>query len=262
MKSIFDKGMEVYKMVVSKEGALFANAFSYSLLVGLAPLIIIAIIFIGNFVFSVDQMVNILVQYIPKELVFPFIDYITLNNDNSLFFMISLFSASAWVASKTLYSFLMISSDLDRVKIRSMYLRVMSVVYFVLLVLAIVGVGLVLGFVPLPSIIIVPITLLVFFFMFYSMLSFRHVSLKALLLGSIFSSVAMGLLGRLFFDIINRFTNHDTIYGPLSSLMILLISLKVISTIIFTGYAITYVFKDHNQELKNAIVRKWLVDND
>lgn len=254
--SLVQKIIAIYKSATSGEGSLFIYAFSYSLLLGLAPFLIIAVMVIGNYVFSVDQIVNLMTQYIPKQLIDPFISYILINDFDSWWALFTLLGASVWVASKSIYSFLVNSSIRDEVKIYGFVLRIISLIYFIILVLMIIVCGVVVSLIDIPNIFVMPLLLFVFFYIFYRLLSFRRIQFRELALGAGFSTIAILLVGQLFFVIVNTFFNYDTIYGPFASLMILLLSLNVISMIIYVGYLITNVFRDVHSPIKSGIVQK------
>lgn len=252
------KFVDVFKMASSPEGSLFIYALSYSLLLGLAPFLIIAVIVIGNYVFTVDQIVSLLTQYIPSVLIEPFISYIQINNFTSLWALITLLSASVWVASKSIHSFLLNSSLRDGVSINGFILRVLSLVYFLFILLIIMLGGVVVSLIDIPTFFVLPLLLFIFFFIFYRLLSFRVVKLKEVLLGAGFSTIAISLVGRLFFVIVNMFLNYDTIYGPFASIMILLLSLNIISQIIYIGYLVMIVNRDSQAEIKSGIIGRVL----
>lgn len=248
------KCYQIYLSTMSPEGSLFVYAFSYSLLLGLAPFLIISVMVIGNFVFSVDQIVGLLTQYVPANLIQPFIDYILINNFDSLGALLTILGASVWVASKSIHSFLLNSSVRDKVKVNGIMLRVFSLLYFLLIVGVIIGSGIVISVFDVPTALVIPLILVVFFYIFYWLLSFRKIQVKELIMGSLFSTLAIALVGQLFFVIINRFFNYDTIYGPFASVMVLLLSLYIISTIIYIGYLITNVYRDPNAPLKRGLI--------
>lgn len=239
---MFKKILEVSDRVRSNEGTLFTYAFAYSIIVGLAPLLIISVVFVGNYVFSVDQIVSLLSKYIPSDLIIPFVNYISLSDVSSLQLLIPLLGVSTWVASKSIYSFLLLASEDDGFDLPHSFLRLLSLIYFIAFVIGVVAVGFLVSFIPIPKSLFSPIILFVFFLFFYRALSFNRVSLKQLIWGSLFTSIALTLVGSLFFIYINSFSNYETIYGPLSSFMILLISSWLISLIIFIGYCINISF--------------------
>lgn len=250
------KPLMIYKLAMSADGSLFVYALSYSLLLGLAPFLIIAVIFIGNYLFSVEQMINLFSLYIPASLIEPFVSYIAISNFDSLWALLTLLGAAVWVASKSLHSFLLAASVRDGVVFNGIILRILSMVYFLFLLLIIIVSGILVSLINIPTTIFLPFLLLGFFFVFYWLLSFRKIKVKELLYGSLFTMVSILLVGALFFQIVNRFFNYDTIYGPFASVMVLLLSLNIISQIIYIGYLITYVYKADDAPVKRGVIAR------
>ena len=254
------KTKELFGMMTSYQGALFTYAFAYSIIAGIAPFLIIAVVFIGNYIFPVDQLVMFLQRYIPADLVVPFVEYLSASNIENLWLIISLLVVSVWVASKSIYSFLLLSAEQDELNVYHFLLRLLAMIYFVLII---VGVGIVvflLSYFPISNSLALPLLIFIFFLFFYRLLSFKYTAFKDVIYGSIFSSVTLALLGRLFFNYINQYSNYQTIYGPLASLMILLISGFIISWVIYCGYSINYVFRSQNTEVKKKDFLLSLID--
>lgn len=244
------KFKQLLKMMTSYEGTLFTYAFAYSIIAGIAPFLIIAVVFIGGYIYPVDQLIMFLQRYVPADLVVPFVEYLSGSSIDNLWLIISLLVVSVWVASKSIYSFLLLSSEQDGLSVYHFLLRLLAMVYFVLIILGIGVMIFVLGYFPIANSFALPFVILAFFILFYRLLSFKYTAFKDVILGSIFSSVTLSLLGRLFFNYINQYSNYQTIYGPLASLMILLISGFIIAWVIYCGYCINYVFRDQSSEPK------------
>lgn len=245
-----DKFIKIVDMMTSNEGTLFTYAFAYSIIAGIAPFIIIAVVFVGRYAYNVDQLMDFLQRYVPADLVVPFVDYLTASNMTNLWLIVSLLGVSVWVASKSIYSFLLLSSEHDGVETRHFFLRLLAIVYFVLIIIGVGLVGFVLGYFPFINRYALPFIIFIFFVFFYKLLSFKYTGFKDVVYGSFFSSISLSVLGRLFFKYINEYSNYQTIYGPLASFMILLISGWFISWVIYCGYSINFVFRDEDSEIK------------
>ena len=245
-----DKIKQLVKMMTSYEGTLFIYAFAYSIIAGIAPFLIIAVVFVGGYIFPVDQLIQFLQRYIPTELVVPFVDYLLASNIENLAIIISLLFVSVWVASKSIYSFLLLSSEQDGLNVYHFLLRLLAMVYFVFIIVGVGMVVFVLSYFPISNSLLLPLVMFIFFLLFYRLLSFKYTAFKDIIYGSVFSSITISLLGRLFFKYINQYSNYETIYGPLASLMVLLISGFIIAWVIYVGYSINYVFRDDNKNAK------------
>lgn len=255
MKNFIQKAKTLHKMMSSNEGTLFTYAFAYSIIVGVAPFLIIAVVFVGTYAYDVNQIVMFLQRYVPRDLIEPFVTYIQASQFSNIWLIISLLGVSVWVASKSIYSFLLLSSEQDEVNISGMILRILSVAYFVLLLLGLTLVGFVVNYISISSRFVMPILLLLFFTVFYRLLSFRFTRFKDVFPGAFVTSVVLTLLGRLFFVYINGYSNYETIYGPLASMMIMLISGWFISWVIFLGYCINLVMRgEEPRRAKNRLI--------
>ncbi|AYV35054.1 YhjD/YihY/BrkB family envelope integrity protein [Erysipelothrix rhusiopathiae] len=244
MKKFIKKIQTVMEMMSSNEGTLFTYALAYSIIVGIAPFIIISVVFVGTYVYDVSQIIQLLQRYVPADLILPFVDYIQTSDLSNLWLIVSLLGVSIWVASKSIYSFLLLSSEQDGVNINHFFLRILACVYFIMIVLGIMAFGILIGYVPFINKFTTPIVITFFFVFFYRLLSFKYTRFRDVIWGSAITSIVLILLGRLFFVYINQYSNYQTIYGPLASMMILLISGWIIAWVVFFGYCINYVVRD------------------
>ncbi|CAM3601376.1 YihY/virulence factor BrkB family protein [Erysipelothrix urinaevulpis] len=244
-----DKLIKILEMMTSNEGTLFTYAFAYSIIAGIAPFIIIAVVFVGRYVYNVDQLMDFLQRFVPADLVIPFVEYLTASDMSNLWLIVSLLGASVWLASKSVYSFLLLSSEHDGVETRHFFLRILAIIYFVFIIIGVGLVAFVIGFFPFINRFSIPWILFIFFLLFYRLLSFKYTGFKDVWYGAVFSSVAIAVFGRIFFFYINEYSNYQTIYGPLASFMILLISGWFISWVIYAGYCINFVFRDEDKPI-------------
>lgn len=252
------KFIDSYKMLTSHEGTLFVYAFAYALIVGIAPFLIVAVLVTSNLLLDMDAMVEMMSHYIPSDLIMPFISYVKEVAPSDIILLISLSSVSFWVASKSVYSFLLEASRVDEVEIQGFILRIISVVYFVFILLGGMSVVILLRYLPPYNYITVPLLLWLMMMSFYRLISFRFSSFSDVYMGSAIATAALIILGRLFFVYVNDFSNYENVYGPLASLMILLISIYYISYIIYFGFCINVQFYEEkeNASMKNKLVYK------
>ena len=250
------KFLDAYKMVKSHEGTLFVYAFSYSLITGIAPFLIIAVVIASTFLLDVNAMIDMISHFIPADLIEPFISYVKDSNFSDFILLVSLSSVSFWVASKSVYSFLLESSRIDEIKIRSIVLRAISVLYFLIIIVGGLSVMVLLNYLPPYNYITVPLLLWLMMMSFYRLISFRFSSFSDVYMGSALATSGLIVLGKIFFIYINDYSNYRTIYGPLSSLMILLISCYFISLVVYYGFCVNVVFykKDQPESQKRKLV--------
>ncbi|AMC94319.1 hypothetical protein AOC36_10145 [Erysipelothrix larvae] len=246
-----------YKMVTSHEGRLFTYAFAYSLIIGIAPFLIVAVLLASRFWFNVDTIVNFMSYYIPEDLIIPFVTYIKTVETGDIVVIASLAVVSLWVASRTVYSFLLESSRVDSVGIENFVLRVAALLYLVFFILLVGAVVFVLSYFSLPIIPIITYFAVasILLMIFYRMMSFRFTTFQDVWIGGVFAGGGLLALGKLFFSYINDYTNYQSIYGPMASIMILLISVYMISWIVYAGYCLNISFyRGENRNDK----KKWL----
>lgn len=109
------KILQVYEMFTSYDGTTFVYALSYSLLLALAPLTALLVVFFRRSPEGLASILDFAEQYIPQDLLSPFIDFFLGNSPVELIPLIFFIVVSLWVASRAIYSFLMISAHLDEV---------------------------------------------------------------------------------------------------------------------------------------------------
>ncbi len=246
-----DKLIQSYKMVSTHNGTLFVYAFSYALILAIAPFLIIAVLVASQFLVNFGKLIDYLSYYIPSDLITPFVRYVSEVAPSDIVLLISLASVSFWVASKTVYSFLLESARIDDIKVSSLALRIISVIYFLLILLGAYVMVLVIGFFPGYNMIAVPLMLWALLCVFYRLVSFKFASFKDVYLGGLVAMVGLVVLGRLFFVYVNDFSNYENIYGPLASLMILLISVYFVAYIIYFGHCLNVSLDDgHDRKRK------------
>lgn len=244
---MWGKIKKIYKMVTDQEGTIFTYAFAYSLIVGLAPLLIITVVFIGNYLLDVTTIINYLQRFIPGEFIEPFIDYVMLTDARSTWILLSLLGASMFVASKSIYSFLLMARKNDDKPRKSIILRITALIYFVVLVFGFGLLGFVISYLPFGKKQLIPVVIFAFFAIFYQLIYSKNLKLSALLWGAGFASVTLLLLGQGFFIYINEYSSYQNVYGPLSSLMILLISMWLVSWIFYAGYCVSVVLNEDTE---------------
>lgn len=253
-----DKFIEAYKMLTSHEGTLFVYAFAYALVVGIAPFLIVTVLVMSNLLLDMDTMVEMMSHYIPSDLILPFITYIKQVDVSDIILLISLSSVSFWVASKSVYSFLLEASRVDKVEVEGIILRIISVLYFIFILLGGLVVVVLIRYLPPYNYITLPLLFWLMMMSFYRLISFKFSSFSDVYMGSAIATAGLIVLGRLFFVYVNDFSNYENVYGPLASLMILLISLYYISYIIYFGFCINVKFYEEkdNPSIKEKMVYK------
>lgn len=241
---------------LSPNGTLLRYSLSYCFLLSLLPTLIVGISFFQNSILDTESILPIIYQYIPENLIKPFIDYIMDKDFNNIVSLVISLAVSCYVASNALYSFLLISAKNESFDTYNILIRIKSVILFVVMFLGIIGIGLITHFLNLGIMITLSVGLVVSLYLFFRTLSFRKRPLSFGVIGAIFTSIAILLLGQLFFYIIVKFTTYESVYGPLSSIVVLLLSAYVISSVIYLGYCLNYAFanKTEKEEVKHKVL--------
>lgn len=250
MKKFKNTMLSVMAMMSSNEGAIFISAFAYSLVVGIAPIIILAVTFVGTYLYGVNDLILVLTKFVPEDLLMPFVSYLSASNVDNPILLISLFGVSVWMASKTVYLFVLLSSESDDIEVRPVYLRVLSLAYFIIIAAMIVAVIAVVTALPIPGKIVALPVLILFLILFYRVVGFQYTSFKDVLPGAVVASVLLALLGNLFFVYVQNYSNYQSVYGPLSSLMILMISSWFVAWLFYLGHVINFVLRNKNKEAR------------
>lgn len=240
---------KVYQLFDSFQGRLFRYALAFSLLLAIAP-ILIAVILVFKYLVIINEgayhlLVQLLIQYLPGDIILPFVEWFASEGEPIGFVAtISTLFVSFYLASRSIYSFLLISAQVERVRPSSIYIRLRAIlltVYFALY-LAVAYVLLVL-FQHIWLITATLLAILLFLCMFHA-LSFYHRPLFYGLAGALFSVSAFVLLGMLLTKMLAAFTSYPTVYGPLASFMTLLLSIYIIACIIYLGFCIHVVIEN------------------
>lgn len=254
----------LYREFTSFEGSLFKYSLSFSLLLALAPsLLIFALMF--KFAYLDDTIIlNFIMNFIPDgnlETINQLFQFFTSKDYSILSFIVTM-CVSFYLASRSIFSFLLISASHEEVDVPKWSIRIKSVVLFVNLAIIIVAAIFIatnfLEFLPLISSLI----MLMFFYMMYRALSFRRHDWSFGLLGAMFSTICIMGLATLFVTIVKYFTSYQDVYGPLASLVTLLLAIYLISCIIYFGFCLNLVMEEtYGREaelpMKNERIFHW-----
>ena len=259
-----NKLIQCFEEITSHEGSLFIYSLSYSLLLTIAPAITIFVAFFSVFVLDVDLIVETLSMFLPSEYIAPFVDFLL--NKESINTMTSIVSMiiSFWLASRSNYSFLLISSKREEVLIPKWIIRAESYLQFLVVTVYVIGAAILITSLSFMDPWLMPVVYLIAaffgFYMFYRFSSFLKREKSYGVVGALAATLGVLLIGILFFEIINRFTNYDKVYGPLSSLVILFLSIYLIASVIYIGYILNQAFASKpSGEIRNSQVLKMLI---
>lgn len=239
--------MDLYKEFTSFEGSLFKYSLSFSFLLALAPSLVIIVMLFKYNLLPIDIIINFIMSFLPyassEETITPIIQFFLERQYNLVSFFITL-CVSFYLASRIVFSFLLISASHEEVDVPKWAIRIKSIVLFIMFLAMLVGcvaIGTFLKeYLPLVS----SGLMLLLFTMMYRALSFRKRNWSFGILGAIFTTLMILCLASLFITIINHFTSYQDVYGPLASLVTLLLAIYLISCIIYFGYCLNIVFEE------------------
>ena len=244
--------VSLYHEFTSFEGSLFKYSLSFSFLLALAPSLVIIVMLFKVGLLPIDIIKDFIMSFLPYEssenMIMDVIQFFLDQSYNLVSFIVTM-CASFYLASRIIFSFLLISASHEEIDVPKWSIRVRSVLLFMMLMVLLVvsiGIGTILNdYLPIVSSII----MLVLFTMAYRALSFRKRDWTFGILGAISYTILILCLASLFITVINHFTSYQDVYGPLASLVASLLAIYLISCIIYFGFCLNIVFVDeyHNE---------------
>lgn len=232
----------VFEQFTSHEGSLFRYSLSFGILLALLPTLIVIVALFQNSVLEIEPILVLLYRYLPKDFMEPFIDYVMGKEYMGSISLIVSLIITAYVASKSFYSFMLVSARHEGFFTYKILIRMKSFVFYILFVACVIVLGLCIHFLKLNISITFIFGLFIVFYFLYRIFSFEVRPLSYGIHGAIFSSLMITLSGYIFFEIVKKFTSYNSIYGPLSSLVVLLLSVYVVANIMYFGYCINFIY--------------------
>ena len=220
---IMERFQRVVMKFISPQGNLFRYSLSFCVLLALLPALIIFLKVFQTDILSAPNLINLLYDYVPETILAPFVEYVMSQE-------------------YTTFVSLIISMTDEGFDTYAILVRIKAIVVFVLLVIGLVGLTLFNYLVPINSTIVMLAGLFIVFYCFYRYLSFEKKPLSYGLIGAAFTSACIVLIGVFFFYIVNHYTRYNALYGPLASLVIMLISIYLISSVIYFGYCLNHEY--------------------
>lgn len=249
---------QVIQEFLSLEGSLFRYSLSYCFLLAFLPGIIVALLLFQYSIVGVDSLLEFLYRFVPEELISPFVEFIMNKSYASIWAVALSLIAPCYVASKSFYSFMLISAKHETFDSHKILIRIKSIILFFVFIALIVGLAILVHFLSWNVFTGFGLGLFIVFWIFFRMLSFENRPFTYGMAGALFTSVAILLIGYVFFYFIALFSSYQTMYGPLASLVVLFLAVYVISCIIYFGYCLNIVYGNHKKV--KAYKSKWYYD--
>ena len=105
--------VRVFQQFTSFEGNVFRYSLAFSLLLAFAPGIIFCVAIFMAFYLDPLIIIEYGTRFLPKDYLIPFVEYVLESSSFSLGFIITTLIA-LWLASKSIYSFLLINAKVER----------------------------------------------------------------------------------------------------------------------------------------------------
>ena len=236
----------LFREFTSFEGSLFKYSLSFSLLLALAPsLLLIAMLFRFAYL-PMDIIMDALIHFVPDisvEVLNQIFDFFQDKNYSLVSFFVTM-CVSFYLASRSIFSFLLISASHESVEVPKWTIRIKAFMMFiVLMILLVLGVYIMTKlneFLPLVS----SIVMFILFTILYRTLSFRKRSWTFGIVGAMLSTVCILILATVFITIVSYFTSYQDVYGPLASLVTLFLAIYLISCIIYLGFCLNLICEE------------------
>ncbi|MDD3810343.1 MAG: YhjD/YihY/BrkB family envelope integrity protein [Erysipelotrichaceae bacterium] len=247
-----DKLVEVYRKFNSEEGNMHRYSLSYSIFLAIFPTVISMMVFFRLTYTSAANYLEILYRVLPDDLIDPLVDYVGTNNYGSGLTLVLMIVMTSNLACGSLYSFMLMSKADEKFECPNLLVRIKAFGVY-LLMLAILNVVALVNFyhyIP-TSVFNAGITVAAFYILFRSF-SFKKQAWHYGLAGSIVTSATIIAILELLFTYTSYATNYRNLYGPLSSILLGMLSVYYIASAIYAGYLVNRAFgiKSENQDYK------------
>lgn len=227
---------------ISPQGNLFRYSLSFCVLLALLPALIIFLKVFQLDILNNPSLIDFLYDYVPKTILAPFVEYV-LSQEYMTFVSLTVsMILSIYLASNAFYPFMLISMADEEFDTYAILVRIKAMFIFVVLVLGLAGLTLFNYIIPINSTIVMLAGLFIVFYYFYRCLSFEKKPWSYGLIGAVFASGGIVLIGLFFFYVVDHYTRYNVLYGPLASLVIMLISIYLISSVIYFGYCLNHEY--------------------
>lgn len=232
----------LFQYFSSFEGSLFRYSLAFSFLLALFPMLIVIVMLFHNSIFDIDILLDYLYRFIPEDLMQGFITYIMDKSYTNIVTLVISLVVALNLASRSLYSFLLISANYEGYNLPKFVIRVKAYILFIVLMLSVGVIGFIASFLHYPAFVSMGFGLFIVCFLLYRILAFEKKPLHYGLLGAVFATLAIWATSQLFLTLINLLTSYNNVYGPMASLLIALLSIYVVSSIIYFGYCLNLVY--------------------
>src|SRR5574344_362297 len=253
------KIIEKIKLVLKNDVLIvLPGNLAFGLMLSLVPMITLAIILAQSFGISFDMFIDKLSSVIPSEVIDILSNYVKVNGvsiSNILVMLAGFVEASGAANSLIITSNLLYKEEKKNVMSRQVRAFLITILIILSIVIALIFltlgdyiVSLLIKLFNSSNLIYIfykvlkwPISLILLYLlisMIYILSSNKHLTLKDVSIGAIFSASCWCLVSALYTFYISNFTSYDILYGGLSTIIVLLMWLYILSYVGVLGIAI------------------------
>ena len=245
IKDVYSKCMikKLKEKYFSHEGVLFRYALSYCLLMALLPTVMMFFVFYHDLSF----VVSFLYQFIPQAFLNEYLQYLSTYQNNNIISLIVTFLVANYIASKVFYSFMLLSMKDEDDHLSLIMIRIRSFFAYFFFVICLLGIFILFQLFQLTS--LTAVLLFMVFYLFYHLLNHKKKKWTYGIVGALFVSLSLIVMGYLFLWYVDHFTSYEKLYGSFAMLVVVYLSMYMISCIIYFGYCLNIILDSLHQDI-------------
>ena len=240
----------IIKQYFKPESSLIRNSISFAILMSIIPLIALLSIASLHLIESTEWIKELLSGFIPIHIIQEIINVGLHTRDLGFLSFIVTLGISYYTASRSFYSIIIAFSyeevDNHPTILYTIHSLLAPLAFIILIMITISANSIIKIMIPtLPIILNSLITMVLYIILaliFFTIISYPRHHIKDIIPGTLTFSICLTILSNLFFFYINNFTNYNDIYGSLASIMIILLAIKLISSILHICHIINEMY--------------------
>lgn len=249
-----EKFAVAYQKFNSEEGVLFRYSLSFSIFLAIFPTVIALVVAFSLTYSRVGDYIDLLYQILPQDLIEPLVSYVRITDYGSGTSLILTILAASYLASRSFYSFMLINKVDEGVDCPNFLIRIKAFVMYLIMLALLNVIALVNFYHFIPTFIINLVMSIGVFYLMFRSFSFKKQPLGYGLIGSLVTSSLVWLVLLVLFKYTGYATNYQSLYGPLSSILVGLLSVYFMATAIYAGYIVNGAFSKKCRHLEYKTV--------
>lgn len=229
----------------SLEGSLLRYALSATLLLALPSCLISALVVFAQDETVLIEMIQILKRFLPEELIFQAVEYFLKEDAIHRPFLVSV-GISVWLVSKSLMHFMQLNKKEHQSQIPAWMLRILSVILAIQIGCCLIVPLILIRVFHLNVMISIEAAICVSLLLLYRGVSLQRAVWYDEVIGVLCAWIGLHGIGLFFFFYIRTIASYDVMYGPLSTIIIVLLSCFAVSNVLYIGYSSIELFREHH----------------